>query len=164
MNDRPVDADTPSSPEPPTPLRITRRFDAPPARIFDAFVEPAMAREWLFTSPNTDLDAREVAIDLRPGGAWRMTNPMPDQEIVGVGEYLEIDRPRRLAFTFSIPQFGPGEDRIVVELEPGDGGTVLTLSQELLPAEHHDATRQGWAQMFERLDALLASHPGGESS
>jgi len=63
------------SQDPPHLLRITRRFAASPERVFDAFLDPAIARQWLFTSPETDIAARRVEIDARVGGKWLMTNP-----------------------------------------------------------------------------------------
>ena len=136
-------------------LRITRRFEASPERVFDAWLDPAMARQWLFTSPETDIAARRVDIDARVGGKWLMTNACEGVELEGIGEYLEIDRPRRLVFTFAIPQFGPDFDRIVVEIAAEGAGCILTLTHELLPPEHHEATESGWGKMFVRLDEAL---------
>ncbi len=84
-----------------------------------------------------------------------MTNPCEGMELEGIGEYLEIDRPRRLVFTFAIPLFGPHVDRIVVEIVPDGAGCILTLTHELLPPEFHDATETGWGKMFDRLVEVL---------
>lgn len=136
-------------------LRITRRFDASPERVFDAFLDPAIARQWLFTSPDTDIAARRVEIDARVSGKWLMTNQCEGMEIEGIGEYLEIDRPRRLVFTFAIPVFGPHFDRLVVEIVPDGDGCVLTLTHELLPPEFHAPSASGWGKMFDRLTTIL---------
>lgn len=53
-----------------------------------------------------------------------------NKEYVAEGEYLEIDRPRRLVFTFRMPQFSDSEDRVVVEIAPLEEGCELTLTQE----------------------------------
>jgi uncharacterized protein YndB with AHSA1/START domain len=140
--------------ENPLRLRITRRFAASPERVFDAWLDPEMARKWLFGSLETH-PGRRVEIDARVGGTWRMTNLCEGMELEGVGEYLEIDRPRRLAFTFAIPAFGPHVDRIVVEIAPDGAGCRLTLTHEQLPLEFHDATTSGWGKMFDGLDAVL---------
>jgi len=137
------------------PLRITRRFDASPERLFDAWLDPTIARQWLFSSPGADLAARRVEIDPRVGGKRLMTNQHQGVEILGLGEYLEIDRPRRLVFTFAIPQFSPDFDRIVVEIVSEGSGSLLTLTHEKLPPEFHDATESGWLEMFETLDGVL---------
>jgi uncharacterized protein YndB with AHSA1/START domain len=137
-------------------LRITRRFEASPERVFDAWLNPEIARQWLFTSPDTNIANRRVEIDARVGGKWLMTNPCDGMEIEGIGEYLEIDRPRRLVFTFAIPMFGPDVDRLVVEIVPDGDGCTLTLTHELLPPDFHSATASGWGKMFDRLAETLA--------
>lgn len=67
-----------------------------------------------FSHPPT----RTSVPDARVGGKWLMTNQCEGMELEGIGEYLEIDRPRRLVFTFCILQFGPDLDKIVVEIQP----------------------------------------------
>ncbi len=139
-------------------LRITRRFEASAERVFDAWVNPQTARLWLFGSLESH-PQRRVEIDARVGGKWVMTNKMQGMELEGGGEYLEIDRPRRLVFTFAIPQFGPHVDRIVVEIAPDGAGCLLTLTHELLPPAYHDATKNGWGKMFVLLDGVLGREP-----
>jgi uncharacterized protein YndB with AHSA1/START domain len=136
-------------------LRITRRFDASPERVFDAWLNPEKARKWLFTSPGTDIAARRIEIDPRVGGKWLMTNQCDGQEIEGIGEYLEIDRPHRLVITFSMPMFDLHVDRLVVEIVLDGDGCILTLTHELLPPEDHSATASGWGKMFDRLAETL---------
>ena len=144
------------APNPTHLLRITRRFDASPERLFDSWLDPAIARQWLFSSPGADVAARRVEIDPRVGGKWLLTNQHEGVEILGLGEYLEIDRPRRLVFTFAIPQFSPDFDRIVVEIVPEGSGSLLTLTHEKLPPEFHAATESGWLKMFDQLDGVLS--------
>lgn len=84
-------------------LRMTRHFDAAPERVFDAWLDPEMARQWLFASPKDESYAWEA--DPRVGGTYRITVRRDGQDYTGLGEYLEIERPRRLVFTFAMPQF-----------------------------------------------------------
>ncbi len=84
-----------------------------------------------------------------------MTNQHEGAEILGLGEYLEIDRPRQLVFTFAIPQFSLDFDQIVVEIAPNGSGSLLTLTHEKRPTEFHAANESGWLKMFETLDQVL---------
>ncbi len=143
------------SDEPSTVLRITRRFNASAERVFDAWLDPTIAREWLFTSPGTDTVNRRVKVDAQVGGSYLFTNKCDDVELEAVGEYLEIDRPCRLVFTFAMPQFGPHVDRLTVEIVADGAGCVLTLTHELLPPEFQGPTESGWGKMFVRLAATL---------
>jgi uncharacterized protein YndB with AHSA1/START domain/DNA-binding transcriptional ArsR family regulator len=134
-------------------FRMTRRFMASPERVFDAWIDPETARKWLFTSPTSESTRTEL--DPRVGGTWTITDRRDGVDYTALGEYLEIDRPRRLVFTFAMPQFDPRSDRIVVEIEPDGAGCILTLTHELLPPEYHAATEDGWSKMFDNLDTVL---------
>ena len=77
---------------------------------------------------------------------------------------LEIDRPRRLVFTFAMPQFSPNCDTITIEIVPDGTGCIMTFTQagidissELreLGAGHKGGTEQGWTVMFDGLAAAL---------
>jgi len=105
-------------------LRMTRRFEAAPERVFDAWLDPATARRWLFTLPS-DQEYR-AELDARVGGRWTITARRGGMDYTAVGEYLEIDRPRRLVFTFAMPQFSPNSDRLTVEIAPDGAGCILT--------------------------------------
>lgn len=135
-------------------LRMTRRFAAPPERVFDAWIDPATASKWLFASPADE--AHSTAIDARVGGRYTITARRGGIDYTAVGEYLEIDRPRRLVLTFAMPQFAPDVDRLTVEFAPSDSGCVMTFTQENLPPGYKEATEEGWRLMFEALADLLA--------
>jgi uncharacterized protein YndB with AHSA1/START domain len=143
-------------------LRITRRFDAAPERVFDAWLNPETARKWLFTSPADEMYTAEL--DARVGGRWSITARRGGMDYTGSGEYLEIDRPRRLVFTFAMLQFSPNSDRITVEIAPSGAGCILTLTQEgvdiadelrQLPPGAEGGTEKGWNDMFDALAAAL---------
>jgi uncharacterized protein YndB with AHSA1/START domain len=94
---------------------------------------------------------------LRQSG-FSFVNRRGDQEIVHVGEYLDIDRPNRLVFIFAVPQFSPDFDRVTVEIRPRDDGCELTATNEMALAiaeEWGEQTREGWTQMLARLGAQL---------
>ena len=135
-------------------LRMTRRFEAAPERVFDAWTSPALVGRWLFTTP-IDEDY-QAELDLRVGQPWTITACRGGIDYTASGEYLVIERPRRLVFTFAMPQFSPEADWITVELAPDGAGCLLTFTQQGLPPEYHAATEEGWSLMFEALAALLA--------
>lgn len=147
---------------PPPSLKMIRRFDAAPERVFDAWTDPALVSRWLFTSPGSE--RHDAVLDVRVGGTWRITDVRGGKEYVANGEYLEIDRPRRLVFTFSMPQFSPNSDKITVELERAGSGCVMTFVQEgvdiadelrKLPSNVEGGSEQGWRAMFVGLAAAI---------
>jgi uncharacterized protein YndB with AHSA1/START domain len=84
-------------------LHMTRRFDFAPERVFDTWVNPGTAAKWLFTTPKSEWHNTEM--DVRVGGRWTIVDRREGTDYEAIGEYLEVDRPRRLVFTFGMPQF-----------------------------------------------------------
>ncbi len=92
---------------------MIRKFGASPEPLFDAWLDPGIAERWLFTTPASE--SHSTTIDARPGGAWTITDRRDDVDYAATGQYVEIDRPRRLVFSFGMPQFSPAITRVVVE-------------------------------------------------
>jgi uncharacterized protein YndB with AHSA1/START domain len=136
-----------------TRLTMTRRFTATPERLFDAWTDPRLAATWLFTTPGSTAHTAEM--DLRVGGAWTITDTRDGVVYTALGQYLEIERPRRLAFTFGMPQFSPEFAKVAVEIAADGAGARMTLTQEPLPAEAIAATEAGWEAMFDALAQKL---------
>ena len=134
-------------------LHMVRRFDAAPEQVFDAWTDPKLAAGWLFTGP--DSEAHSVSFDLEVGGRWEIVDRRGGVDYRAVGEYLQIDRPRRLAFTFGMPQFSDGFSKVIVEIAPDGAGSVMTLTQEDVPADSIAPLEQGWREMFDQLAAGL---------
>ncbi len=132
---------------------ITRRFDFSIERVFDAWLDPARASKFLFTTPTGKMV--RVEIDARVGGSFKLTR-RDGEDVEHVGTYLEIDRPRRLVFTFGVPKFSALMTRVSIDLKPLPAGCELTLTQEGVPPEWLDRTREGWGNILDGLSAHLA--------
>ena|SRR6266542_902167 len=133
-----------------TALLVSKRFAAAPDKVFAAWMDPDSVGKWL--SPFGTARAR---IDPRVGGVFQIVMVGPDAELEHTGEDLEIDRPRRLVFTWKSPYTGPEPSVVTVELRPDGSGTELTLRHERLPEEHVEPHRGGWAQILENLEKQL---------
>ena len=142
------------SSEGPNSISLTRQFNATPGRVFEAWLDPETASQWLFTSASSEENTTEI--DAREGGAWVIVDKREGTAYRAVGQYLEIERPRRLVFTFSMPQFSPDIDRVTVEILPTEAGCALTLIQEGLPSGYESETKRGWEEMFDALEMALA--------
>jgi uncharacterized protein YndB with AHSA1/START domain len=136
-------------------IRITRRFDAPPERVFDAWVDPHMTGRWLFATPTGQIIRCDI--DARVGGKFVIVRREAG-DIEHVGQYLEFDRPRRLAFTFAVPYFSPQETRVTLDIVPIDSGCELTLTHENVLPEWAERTQQGWTMLLESLDSSLHAY------
>lgn len=134
-------------------LTVTHRYSAPAERVFDAWLDPAIARRFLFTGPGGEVVRCDI--DARPGGRFTIVDRRDGGDIEHVGAYLEIDRPRRLVFTFAVPQFDPTETTVTVEIEPDGDGCRLTLTHTAVPPEWVDQDREGWTMILGALEAAL---------
>ncbi len=136
-----------------TPLVIKRVFPFPPERVFDAWLTPEITRRWLFTTDDSEVTACEI--DARVGGKFEIVDKRDSGEFKGeirhVGEYLEIDRPRRLVFTFGVPQFDPGITRVEIDIVAKGSGCELTLTHYDVPPEWQKQTTEGWTKLLGNL-------------
>ena len=136
-----------------TTLSVTRRFDAQAERVFHAWLDPATAGRWLFSTPGGDMV--KVEIDARVGGRFIFVDRRGGVDVEHVGEYLAIDRPHRLAFTFAVPTYSSVYTQVTIELEPAGNGCLLTLTQAGVLPEWADRTREGWTGILDHLADTL---------
>lgn len=131
-------------------VRVTRRFQAPPEAVFDAWLDPDKARRFLFATPTGEMVVCEI--DARVGGRFTLTNRRPEHgDFEHVGQYLEIDRPRRLVFTFAVPAYDPNYTTVTIEIRPVDGGCELTLVHTDVPPQYVEQTEGGWGMILDGL-------------
>jgi uncharacterized protein YndB with AHSA1/START domain len=134
---------------------VTHSYAASAERVFDAWLDPAIARRFLFATPTGEMIRAET--DPRVGGKFTFVDRRPDMgDVLHTGEYLELDRPGRLAFTFGVPQFNPDMTRVLVEIAPTvGGGCEVTLTQSDVPAEWADRSKEGWGMILGWLEKAL---------
>jgi uncharacterized protein YndB with AHSA1/START domain len=138
-------------------VRVSHHFRHPAERVFDAWLDAKTASRFMFSADTGDLVRCDI--DARVGGEFVMTDRRPDGDVEHRGRYLEIDRPRRLVFTFGIPAESPDVDLVTVEIQPAEGGCQLTLTTEMKPewADYVDRTRAAWSKILGALDDALSA-------
>lgn len=134
-------------------LEIRRMLPAPPERVFAAWTDASRLARWMSPVGHARVDANP-----RPGGRLRVVMVGDGREIEHVGEYVEVEPPHRLSFTWSSPYTGSEPSLVTVDLVPADGGTQLTLRHERLPDGAAASHGDGWGSMLERLAGLLGPH------
>jgi len=137
-------------------LRLARTVEAPRARVWEALVDPEQIARWWgpagFTMPAVELDAR---VD----GAYRFTMQPPEGDAFTIeGEFLVVEPPERLSYTFRYDPPDPDDQETVATLTLSDvGGTTrieLVQGPFLTEArrELHDA---GWTDTLDKLVSSL---------
>ena len=140
-------------------VRITREFDAPPAKVFRAHTEPELVAQWL--GPR-DLEMKIDHFECRTGGSYRYVHVRGEEEYGFHGSFHEV-RPNEVivqTFTFEGAPDEVALERLVLE-DIGDGRTRLTAASLVDSFEARDAfvssgMEDGIKQSYERLDELLA--------
>jgi uncharacterized protein YndB with AHSA1/START domain len=154
--------------DPATPLgagyemTLTRTFNAPATLVFDCFTDPVHFAKWW--GPRA-CENQIHKLDARPGGEISLRMAGPGYDHVMGGEFLEIDRPRRLVFltkAFEAPDGGWGIiNRNTVTLEERDGATRMTLHTLVEKAAGElvlgalGGMKEGWSQSLDRLVDLV---------
>ncbi len=140
----------------PVILTVRRDFAAPPERVFDAWLDPAMARRFLFATPDGEMQA--VEIDARVGGTARIVERRPGGDAVHRLKFEAIERPHRLVFLFAADPAAEGEwTRVTIDIAANDTGCTLTLTHEMDPqwAAYEDRTRHGWTTILDSLARIM---------
>lgn len=138
------------------PIRVERVIGAPPQDVFAAWSDAESLRAWMCPSPIQRADAE---VDFRVGGRFRIVMHGAERRYGQVGEYLEIDPPKRLVFTWE-SDWVPAEyalTRVSVSFEAvGEDHTRLVLVHEnLVDDGTYDGHEQGWADIVRKLHEHL---------
>jgi uncharacterized protein YndB with AHSA1/START domain len=148
-------------------VRVERRMRAPPDRVFQAFLEPDLLRQWI--APD-ELSVDRLAVDARVGGrleVWHSRAGVSTGKFEGV--FVKIDPPHELvyrwAFVGTEPEKGEYYDTLVtVRLRPApEGGTHLSVVHERLEdlrraAPHIFAKLEaGWSNCLDKLDGATVA-------
>jgi uncharacterized protein YndB with AHSA1/START domain len=149
----------------PLVVQVTHRYSASAERVFDAWLTPSMASRFFFATRTGNILRCEIEAEV--GGSFTVTDRRPhsdgDESVFDAehrGTYIEIDRPRRLVFDFSVPPYTDQPSRVAIDIVPqGIGSCELTLSHDMgdsrYAREFEAQTRSGWAKMLATLDKEL---------
>ena len=126
------------------------RIDASPEAIFPFLTDPRKIVRW---------KGVDATVEASPGGVYRVN---VTGEKHAVGEYVEVDAPHRVVFTWGWEgdeQLPPGSSTVTIELISDGEGTIVRLTHSGLPEGADAAQLQGWEHFLPRL-AIVAG--GGD--
>jgi uncharacterized protein YndB with AHSA1/START domain len=135
---------------------IRERYDAPPERVFEAWLDPGIAGRWLFATASQPM--AHVDIDARVGGSFRFADRRGAAILAFTGRYVEIVPGRRLAFTLCTPR-RPVASLVAVTIAPRGTGCTLSLIHEQLSGDEAPYFEDRWTGILYGLGATLDSLP-----
>ncbi len=137
---------------------VRRVLPAPPQAVYDEWTDPEAMAEWMCPRP---VRATRIELDPRVGGLVQID--MDDRGLMfsATGEYLELDPPHRIRFTWTLSTWErtdpPSIVTVTFEGHP-DEQTLMTIHHEQLPPHTFDDHQQGWDRIAQQLDTLLGEH------
>jgi uncharacterized protein YndB with AHSA1/START domain len=138
-------------------VRVTHSFSASAERVFDAWLKPDMVGLWMFGPRLRDEEVVHLKTDPRVGGRFSFLVKREGTAFDHIGTYRELDRPRRLVFTWGIAGMSSEESVVEVDIVPRAHGCDLTLVHHMDPkwADYADRTRSGWTTMLTALGRVF---------
>jgi uncharacterized protein YndB with AHSA1/START domain len=137
-------------------LVIRRTYAASPQRVYEAWTNPELAKQFLCPAGMT---VGEVRMDVRVGGSYRIEMLLPDGDVhAAYGVYREVQPPSRLSMTWQWQEDNPAEEHetlLTLEFNAHDGGTEFVLTHERLRSlESRTSHEYGWTSMVQKLDGI----------
>lgn len=136
-------------------VQIRRRVRATAEQIFELWTKPDLMARWMSPFPGP-VDCK-ASSDLRPGGTFSLVMSSQDASREVSGTYVQIDRPRKLVFTWGGPLTNNVSTLVTVELTPSGDETDLVLTHERLPTSAIvEGHTRGWGHILDHLaDAVV---------
>lgn len=136
-------------------VRVQRVMPATPDEVFDEWLDRESLQQWMCPRPVQVID---VMVEPHVGGTVRFDVDDSGTRVLITGQFLTIDRPRLLRFTWANSNWpDPTQESVVnVSFEPvGDDETLMSIEHSLLPAEEFESFHSGWTLTVEQLAAAL---------
>ena len=131
----------------PDALAVSVRVAAPPTAVFPYLIDPALVIQWI---------GEWADLDPRPGGTFALDiNKTPVR-----GEYVEVDQPHRVVFTWGVPGregLEPGSTTVEIVLTADGDETLVELFHHGLPVEERASHLEGWIEMLGHLPGVVSS-------
>ena len=132
-------------------VTVTRTMGAPPAEVYEAWMDPEVVAQWFAPGPMT---ASVPEWDTRAGGRYRVEMHDPRGAThVASGTFQDLRPNERVVFTLAWEGQDMAETVVTIELRPaGDAGTLLTLVHSGLPTpQAREMHEHGWTGTVDKL-------------
>lgn len=125
-------------------------------KVWKAWTDPDLVLKWFGSDPNgTGLNA---SMDVRPGGAYEISFKNaagPNAEHTCFGKYTEVEKYRRLAFSWTWKNEPGVESFVTVSLTPEKDHTHMKFEHAHVGYESAHNYEEGWRSTFEKLEKVL---------
>lgn len=130
-------------------LNVTKIINTPVEKVFDAWLDPETLSRFMLPKPG--MPCPGVTLNPTVGGRFQIDMDVGEKIIPHEGEYLEIDRPKRLVFSWSSP-FSAPDSTVTIEFNSVDDGTTeITITHlRFLSEESRESHHNGWNNILDQ--------------
>jgi uncharacterized protein YndB with AHSA1/START domain len=135
-------------------LLMSRQYDSPPEKVFQAWTDPEIVRQWW---GNPGYRVTTIEIDLRVGGRyrWGLHHLETKKDHIVSGEYLEIVPNSKIVCTWQWESMDYANE-LILDFKPNENGCELTLNHvKFLDEALRDDHKKGWTGCFDRIGNIL---------
>lgn len=150
-------------------VQLTRKFQAPVERLWQAWTEPELMKQWWgpenYSCPECKMDVREGGKSLLamkgPDGKVQYTGGtyeevIPNRKLVTTDQFTDKDGNLMTANEAGMPGDWPDTLRITIEFRGmGDNESQMHIIHEGIPKEMHDDCVSGWSSSIDKLQRLV---------
>ncbi|BCI51930.1 hypothetical protein NIIDNTM18_12080 [Mycolicibacterium litorale] len=137
-------------------VRVQRVMPAPPDEVFDEWLDPEALTDWMCPHPTRVVD---VELEPRVGGRVRFDVDDVGERVLITGQFLAIDRPHLLRFTWSNSDWPDPTTVSVVEVTfapVDDERTLMSIEHTMLPPTEFENFHSGWTLTVDQLVEALS--------
>jgi uncharacterized protein YndB with AHSA1/START domain len=142
----------------PVSATVEGLFSVPAERVFDAFLDKKMIGRFMFGPEIREEEIVSLTNEPWVGGSYSYVVRRQGKTFDHSGEYIEIDRPHRLVFTWGVKEDPANtRSRIVIEVLPVIEGCELTLTHEMPHGQEDfvEKVKAAWGKMIDKLTEIL---------
>lgn len=143
----------------PATLALSHILQASPEVAFDLWTEPRAIQRW-FGGLETEVE--QVDIDLQVGGRYLIQMPGERGPTEVIGEFLVVERPNKLVYTWTMRSPGSSTNEMTVDVEfvPDPRGTLIVLRHGPFQAQEvRELHNAGWLACLAAMEQILDGRP-----
>ncbi|HBS26486.1 MAG TPA: SRPBCC domain-containing protein [Gammaproteobacteria bacterium] len=136
-------------------VKLNKTIHAPIETVFDAWLDPKLLARFILPAPG--MPEPKVENDPQEGGKFVIIMEVGDDKIPHSGEYLEVNRPERLVFTWASP-CSIDDSTVTLEFSAIDQSTTeIKLTHiRFIDEETRSDHEGGWSNILDKLDEITS--------
>ncbi len=134
-------------------VNLKKTINAPIAKVFDAWLDPAMLTQFILPAPN--MPNPEVSNEPKEGGRFEIVMHVGDDKLPHTGTYLVLNRPNQLVFSWE-SAYSTDDSTVRLDFtELGESETLVELTHvRFLHEEARSDHEGGWSLILDHLDKV----------